>query len=48
VPAERRPVLHHPYEEIFVTLQCGATIEVGAGRVVVASAGVPTDSSTPG
>ncbi len=42
-------VLHtHPYEEIFVTLEGeatftvgDATIEVGAGQVVVAPAGVP-------
>jgi quercetin dioxygenase-like cupin family protein len=43
------PVLHtHPYEEIFVTLEGeatvtvgDATIEVSAGQVVVAPAGVP-------
>jgi mannose-6-phosphate isomerase-like protein (cupin superfamily) len=42
-------VLHtHPYEEVFVTLESratftvgDATIEVGAGQVVVAPAGVP-------
>jgi mannose-6-phosphate isomerase-like protein (cupin superfamily) len=42
-------VLHtHPYEEVFVTLEGeatftvgDATIEVGAGQVVVAPAGVP-------
>ncbi len=42
-------VLHtHPYEEIFVTLEGeatftvgDATIEVGAGQIVVAPAGVP-------
>ncbi len=42
-------VLHtHPYEEVFVTLEGQATftvgeatIEVGAGQVVVAPAGVP-------
>jgi mannose-6-phosphate isomerase-like protein (cupin superfamily) len=42
-------VLHtHPYEEFFVTLESratftvgDATIEVGAGQVVVAPAGVP-------
>ncbi len=39
---------HHPYEEIFVTLEGEATftvgektIEVGAGQIVVAPAGVP-------
>ena len=38
----------HPYEEIFVTLEGeatftvgGATIEAGAGQIVVAPAGVP-------
>ena len=49
-------VLHtHPYEEIFVTLEGNATftvgddtIEVSAGQIVVAPAGVPTSSSTPG
>ena len=43
------PVLHtHPYEEIFVTLEGEATftvgddtLEVGAGQIVVAPAGVP-------
>jgi mannose-6-phosphate isomerase-like protein (cupin superfamily) len=43
------PVLHtHPYEEVFVTLEGeatftvgNATIEVSAGQVVVAPAGVP-------
>ena len=43
------PVLHsHPYEEIFVTLEGNATftvgddtIEVSAGQIVVAPAGVP-------
>jgi len=43
------PVLHtHPYEEIFVTLEGKATftigddtIEVSAGQIVVAPAGVP-------
>ncbi len=43
------PVLHtHPYEEIFVTLEGeatftvgDATIEVSAGQIVVAPAGVP-------
>ena len=43
------PVLHtHPYEEVFVTLEGNATftigdatIEVGAGQIVVAPAGVP-------
>ena len=42
-------VLHtHPYEEVFVTLEGeatftvgDATIEVGAGQIVVAPAGVP-------
>ncbi len=42
-------VLHtHPYEEVFVTLEGNATftvgddtIEVGAGQIVVAPAGVP-------
>ena len=42
-------VLHtHPYEEVFVTLEGEATftvgddtIEVGAGQIVVAPAGVP-------
>ncbi len=39
---------HHPYEEVFVTLEGEATftvgeetIEVGAGQIVVAPAGVP-------
>jgi quercetin dioxygenase-like cupin family protein len=49
-------VLHtHPYEEIFVTLEGeatftvgDATIEVSAGQIVVAPAGVPQSSSTPG
>ncbi len=38
----------HPYEEVFVTLEGkatftvgGATIEAGAGQIVVAPAGVP-------
>ena len=43
------PVLHtHPYDEIFVTLECEATFTVGdatigvsAGQIVVAPAGVP-------
>lgn len=43
------PVLHtHPYEEIFITLEGeatftvgDATIEVSAGEIVVAPAGVP-------
>ena len=43
------PVLHtHPYEEVFVMLEGeatftvgDATIEVGAGQIVVAPAGVP-------
>ncbi len=43
------PVLHHhPYEEVFVTLEGeatftvgDATIEVSAGQIVVAPAGVP-------
>jgi mannose-6-phosphate isomerase-like protein (cupin superfamily) len=43
------PVLHfHPYEEVFITLEGEATftvgedtIEVGAGEIVVAPAGVP-------
>jgi mannose-6-phosphate isomerase-like protein (cupin superfamily) len=42
-------VLHtHPYEEVFVTLEGNATftvgdetVEVGAGQIVVAPAGVP-------
>ena len=48
-PPGRGAVLHiHPYEEIFLTLEGeatftvgDATIEVGAGQIVVAPAGVP-------
>ncbi len=48
-PPSGGAVLHtHPYEEVFVTLEGqatftvgDATIEVGAGQVVVAPAGVP-------
>ena len=48
-PPGSGPVLHtHPYEEVFVTLEGEATftvgddtIEVSAGQIVVAPAGVP-------
>ena len=48
-PPGRGAALHtHPYEEIFLTLEGeatftvgDATIEVGAGQIVVAPAGVP-------
>jgi mannose-6-phosphate isomerase-like protein (cupin superfamily) len=48
-PPDGGPVLHtHPYEEVFVTLEGeatftvgDATIEVSAGQIVVAPAGVP-------